>query len=123
SYSLSPTLEFCHPRSSLVFLPCSSAHLDLHSFPTRRSSDLSPLTARPLALVAALIVQPGMHSMPVVLVMGRPRRMRLPTTAHPELRVDRPTHRLPHLIAHRTPPRTMSSRRRHNGTGTTRPSR
>src|SRR5438874_4353498 len=32
------------PPSSFFFFYCSGAHRDLHSFPTRRSSDLSALT-------------------------------------------------------------------------------
>src|SRR5205085_11666192 len=30
-----------HPTLSLLFFPCSAHHRALHSFPTRRSSDLS----------------------------------------------------------------------------------
>src|SRR5687768_17906824 len=36
-----PTLSF------LFFFYCSGAHRDLHSFPTRRSSDLRPSTTAP----------------------------------------------------------------------------
>src|SRR5437773_3997213 len=42
-------------RSIVFFLYCSGAHRDLHSFPTRRSSDLNRLYAVPLpAMITAL---------------------------------------------------------------------
>src|SRR5690606_41529171 len=40
---LPPLLALCHVTSPRFFFSCYGAHRDLHSFPTRRSSDLSPL--------------------------------------------------------------------------------
>src|SRR5438045_7420161 len=47
--SLSSTIEMYH----VFFFSGSSHHLDLHSFPTRRSSDLSDAVAGPAALSIA----------------------------------------------------------------------
>src|SRR5437763_10984900 len=39
---LSSIPHFCHLSVFIFFFYCSAAHRDLHSFPTRRSSDLIP---------------------------------------------------------------------------------
>src|SRR5207302_10842000 len=52
-----------HTNSSLFFFQCSAAHPDLHSFPTRRSSDLHPEKAA---------VEPRAQEMPQVGVDHAP---------------------------------------------------
>src|SRR5205085_8374218 len=41
-----PLLDRCRPRASRFFFHCRRARGDLHSFPTRRSSDLARSAAR-----------------------------------------------------------------------------
>src|SRR5699024_12824268 len=88
--------------TSCLFSPCLSALLALHSFPTRRSSDLPPMRAAPLRPADRILAEPP-NDLPLLRREAPPNDLLL--LRRELLRREAPPNDLPPLLREDPPPR------------------